>query len=41
MDYIEAFFAVYGSVEKLPDLMYKFEHTHQNWSLGVGGAFTL
>lgn len=29
MDYIEALCAVYGRVEKLPDLMYKVEHTHQ------------
>lgn len=27
MDYIEALCAVYGRVETLPDLMYKFEHT--------------
>lgn len=29
MDYIEALCAVYGRVEKIPDLVYKFEHTHQ------------
>lgn len=30
MDYIETLCAVYGSVEKLPNLMYKFKHTHQH-----------
>lgn len=29
MGYIEALYAVYESVEKLPDLMYKFEQPHQ------------
>lgn len=29
MEYIEALCAVYGRVEKLPDLVYKFEPTHQ------------
>lgn len=29
MDYIEALCAVYGRVEKIPDLMYKFEHKLQ------------
>lgn len=29
MDYFEALCAVYGRVEKIPDLMYKFEHTDQ------------
>lgn len=30
MDYIKTLCAVYGRVEKLPDLMFKFEHTHQS-----------
>lgn len=30
MDYIEALHAVFGSVEKLSDLMHKFVHTHQH-----------
>lgn len=30
IDYIEALCAVYGRVEKLPDLIYKFEHIHQH-----------
>lgn len=29
MDYIKALCAVFGRVEKLPGLMYKFEHTYQ------------
>lgn len=29
MDYIKALCAFCGRVEKLPDLMYKFKHTHQ------------
>lgn len=29
MDYNEALYAVYGRVEKLPDLMYKFKHNYQ------------
>lgn len=29
VDYIKALCAGYGRVEKLPDLIYKFEHTHQ------------
>lgn len=29
MDYIEALCAVYGRVDKLSDLMYKFKHRHK------------
>lgn len=29
MDYIEALYAVFGRVEKTPDPLYKFNHTHQ------------
>lgn len=28
-DYITALYAVYGKIENLPDLMHRFEHTHQ------------